>query len=287
MDEVDILLPVRCITCGFVLGQYQEKYEYLVSIGSLSMENIIKMINPEGLNDSDILYEKELRSTFFKIDKTRDCCLTNLLSPIVLPRAEKPIYPNPSKREEMMVSKSVGRETPGYERPITRFYTKSFSDVSNKRKLPKREEMGLVDFPDEDKMDIDKPTVEISHGIATLSRDVPTPIFPTFPTVSTIPAVPTVSMVPTTPTAFEVPTIPTVHTVPTTSSKIFLPGGFTSIKSVPTFTGIKQTSSGSSVPIMRTPPPLSTLRSIPLSGSSVPIIPKSTVQVNLSGLIKK
>lgn len=253
MDEFIILLPVRCYTCGFVLGKFQEKYEYLVETGTLSMENIIKMFNPEykgSLSDTEIEYEKDIRSIFFKIDRTRDCCLTNLLSPIVLPDTRKPVYPDPSNRERMITSMSIDRETPGYERPVTRFYTKTFSDVSNKRKLPKREEMGIIDFPDkddEDKMDVDKPTVDITQGIATISSSIP----------------------------ISIPSSPPKPVVPV--SKIGPP-----TKIIPAYSGIKQLSS--STLTMRSPPPLGSIRST--SVPVIPVIPK-TVQLDLSGLVKK
>lgn len=147
MNEYFILLPVRCYTCGYVLGKFQIEYESLIDSGDLSFENIIKLFNDES-TDVEIIYEKRLRSKLFKIPMIRDCCLTNLLSPIILPEQIKPKYPNPLEPGKMIESRSVGREVassiPGEGRAKTKFYTKTFSDISSKRKLPREEEIGLV-----------------------------------------------------------------------------------------------------------------------------------------------
>src|SRR5579872_1952957 len=144
MNEYFILLPVRCYTCGYVLGKFQNEYESLVESGTISYENIIKLFNKE-LTDVQVVYEKRLRSKLFKIPLIRDCCLVNLLSPIILPEQRKPVYPSLTEPGKMVESKSVGRETVGEVRPKTKFYTMTFSDISNKKKLPKHEEIGITE----------------------------------------------------------------------------------------------------------------------------------------------
>lgn len=177
MNEYFILLPVRCYTCGYVLGRFQTEYEALIDSGDLSFENIIKLFNKES-TDVEIIYEKRLRAKLFKIPMIRDCCLTNLLSPIILPEQIKPKYPNPLDPSKMIESRSVGRESAGSSgevRAKTKFYTKTFSDISSKRKLPKHEEIGLA--PAEG-AEVTDGSVPPSQGLIPIPTPTPTQVSP-------------------------------------------------------------------------------------------------------------
>jgi DNA-directed RNA polymerase subunit N (RpoN/RPB10) len=177
MNEFIILLPVRCYTCNYILGKFQTEYEALIESGELSFENIIKLFNKES-TDVEVIYEKRIRSRLFKIPMIRDCCLTNLLSPIILPEQIKPKYPNPVDPSKMVESISVGREVGG--RAKTKFYTKTFSDISSKRKLPKLEEIGV---PPAEVTEGTEGTILPEHGLISL----PTPSVPSVPSSPSLP----------------------------------------------------------------------------------------------------
>ena len=101
LPEFMIFLPIRCFSCGYVLGKYQEVYERLVAEGT-SAEEMFKLFN---------------------IPIERTCCRTRITSPEVIPYNVKPI-----------TSLSVGREDYPQSSMVKRIYTtKTFDDVSNKR----------------------------------------------------------------------------------------------------------------------------------------------------------
>jgi DNA-directed RNA polymerase subunit N len=50
MDESFILFPVRCVTCGKVVGQYQNEYEELISKGKYHSEAIDEIVEAHNLS---------------------------------------------------------------------------------------------------------------------------------------------------------------------------------------------------------------------------------------------
>lgn len=149
--EYDIYLPVRCLSCGFMISKFQQKYEELLFKSG---------VNIDQLSIYSAVYIEMMK--IFNIPDDRFCCRRHFLSPICIPYSQKPIC-----------SISVGRESLTAEtRPKHIFTSRTFDDISNRRNTTKS-----INTPaDATELDPGKDIPQL--GIIETTKIETSPVFP-------------------------------------------------------------------------------------------------------------